>query len=567
MGDFDLDDDPKVVPVKPAAVRAPEPERQRVRVAEPEPDPQAEEWGDLRQRMAHDDPAIDPTANIQKLPPHDLDAEAATLSALFLDPAALPMVQDFLKHDHFFSEAHSRIYEASEWCLANGGVIDVIKVGARLKQTERLQQLDGGMAYLAKILNDSPATTNVRHHAAIVYELWRARRAIETARHVLVSGYLGVGDVQAYLDGATQSFGELARKSVGARGMTNGEALRAIIAKLDAPRDNPLGRGIPYGFPTLDKLTGGMHSSETIYVIATTGRGKTTFTTNVALHVAIKCGIGVEVFTTETEKEVWLQNAICALAGVTNMVFQNPDERPPTPEELSRLVAAAGQLADAKWLHIDATNAPSVDYINAVVASRATKTGPKVDGAPLGLVIVDHLHHLKDFLAADDRGKTKAVNDSTKALADSCKRFKLPFLISAQSAKVEADRRTKLLPKPTSGRLSYSSQAENNADKVFVLQHPPLYVRGSMKGEDTSRVWLHPTKGRRMARREIEFLLQGAEGRLVDVEAETNGPAVAASRKQIDLQPEPVAPKVPMTPAAAAAEPEDEPQWFEEPMP
>lgn len=560
MGDFDLDEEPKAAPAaKPVQVRAPEPERARVRVA-PEPEP---EWPEESTASATE---IDPTAGIQKLPPHDLDAEAATLSAIMLDPSALPAVQDFLRTECFYSGAHAAIFDAASWCLANGGLVDAIRIGNRLKTTEQISMLEGGMRYLATILNDSPATVNVRQHAAIVYEMWRARKAIEISRHTLVSGYLGVGNVQAYLDTATQSLGELARRSVGARGMTNGEALRAIIAKLDAPKDSPLGRGIPYGFPTLDRITGGMHSSETIYVIAQTGRGKTTFAMNVALHVALNLGMGVQVFSTETEKEVWLQQAICCLADVTNMVFQNPEERRPSETEMARLVAAAGRIADAKWLHIDATNAPSVDYINAVVASRVVPAGQKVDGAPLGLVIVDHLHHLRDFLASDMKGKTRAVDESTKALADSCKRFRLPFLVTAQSVKVEADRKTRRLPKPTSGRLSYSSQAENNADKVFVLQHPPNERGG---GEDTSRAVLYPTKGRRMMRREIEFAFRGAEGRLIDIDAETNGPMAAASRKQVDLKPEsPPAPKVPTTPAAAAVETEpenDDPApWWEQ---
>lgn len=98
-----------------------------------------------------------------------------------------------------------------------------------------------------------------------------------------------------------------------------------------------------------------------------------------------------------------------------------------------------------------------------------------------------------------------------------------------------------------------------------MLQHPPNERGG---GEDTGRVTMYPTKGRRMVRREIEFVFQGAEGRLIDIDAETNGPMAAASRKQVDLKPEPPpAPKVPTTPAAAAVEPEndneDQPPWWE----
>ena len=47
-----------------------------------------------------------------RVPPNDLDAEAAVLSAAMLDPSALDKVTD-LKAEHFYSEAHRRIYELS----------------------------------------------------------------------------------------------------------------------------------------------------------------------------------------------------------------------------------------------------------------------------------------------------------------------------------------------------------------------------------------------------------------------------------------------------------------------
>ena len=47
-----------------------------------------------------------------RVPPHDLDAEAAVLSAVMVDPLALDKVIEFLKPEHFYSEAHRRIFEA-----------------------------------------------------------------------------------------------------------------------------------------------------------------------------------------------------------------------------------------------------------------------------------------------------------------------------------------------------------------------------------------------------------------------------------------------------------------------
>jgi replicative DNA helicase len=46
-----------------------------------------------------------------RVPPHDLDAEAAVLSAIMLDKAALDLVVDTLNAEHFYSEANGRIYE------------------------------------------------------------------------------------------------------------------------------------------------------------------------------------------------------------------------------------------------------------------------------------------------------------------------------------------------------------------------------------------------------------------------------------------------------------------------
>ncbi len=230
------------------------------------------------------------------------------------------------------------------------------------------------------------------------------------------------------------------------------------------------------------------------------------------------------------------------------------------------MVAAAGRLADATWLHVDETREPSVDYMNAVVSARVNPTGQRVDGAPIGLVVLDHLHHTKEFVEArDDKAKPKVIFDSTRKLSEAAKRFKLAYLVAAQSRNVETDRKTKVKPKPQSGMLSFSSQAENHADKVFVLQHPPLYIGGRCRGEDITRVTLYPTKGRRMVRREVEFQLLGAEGRLVDLDGEA---MVAESRRQLDLRPEPAPRPVATTAAAAAAEPEppddeDPPAWYE----
>ena len=80
-----------------------------------------------------------------RVPPHDLDAEGAVISAVMVDPGALDKVNEFLKPEHFYSEAHRRIFEACVELSSTGRPVDVVQVATWLRDRERLAQV-GGMA-------------------------------------------------------------------------------------------------------------------------------------------------------------------------------------------------------------------------------------------------------------------------------------------------------------------------------------------------------------------------------------------------------------------------------------
>src|SRR4051812_21644291 len=91
----------------------------------------------------------------EQIPPCSMEAEAAVLSASILDPTAILKVIDFLKPDHFFSEAHRRIFEACVDLHTRGEEIDVLAVIDWLRDRQRLAQV-GGPGYLTEIMDASP---------------------------------------------------------------------------------------------------------------------------------------------------------------------------------------------------------------------------------------------------------------------------------------------------------------------------------------------------------------------------------------------------------------------------
>ena len=69
-----------------------------------------------------------------RVPPHDLDAEAAVLSACMLDPSAMDKITD-LKHEYFYSESHRRIFEACFDKIAAHPYFQRIRITQRNNQT------------------------------------------------------------------------------------------------------------------------------------------------------------------------------------------------------------------------------------------------------------------------------------------------------------------------------------------------------------------------------------------------------------------------------------------------
>src|SRR5258705_783721 len=94
-----------------------------------------------------------PPPSVQgRVPPHDLDAEAAVLSAALLERDALDKVLENLKAEHFYSEANRRIYEAAVELSSKGTPGDIVSAAGTLRDRERLTPV-AGSAYLAQLVD------------------------------------------------------------------------------------------------------------------------------------------------------------------------------------------------------------------------------------------------------------------------------------------------------------------------------------------------------------------------------------------------------------------------------
>lgn len=220
-----------------------------------------------------------------KPPPHDLDAEGATLAAVLLDGAkALDKVRRIVRPECFYSDANRFIFAA---CLAardRGIPIDVVTIAHELRANGSINAV-GGPSYLTQLADRTPSVPNVAAHAAIVAECKKRRDMIATCQRVIAEGYQS-NDTATFFDYAQESLrphlaphGEQASTDI----RDIGDAACALIMARAHGEDLP----IPTGWPAFNRRMRGGFWPGFHSIISGTGMGKTQWALDVAACAAI----------------------------------------------------------------------------------------------------------------------------------------------------------------------------------------------------------------------------------------------------------------------------------------
>ena len=235
------------------------------------------------------DDSLEQQIDVQ-VPPNDLDAEGALLSAAMIDPDAIPKLRRFGLHpEHFFSTAHEWIYRS---CL-DLDPPDVVQVGAWLRERGRLAHV-GGMAYLTEVLNSAPAVTHIERYAEIVTSLARRRKLILECQRATALLYQPNGETTAVLPSLQTAI----------RVVTRSQETRRTSHNLFEHwrEDGPLVHE-PIQFGPLDEWTGGgpVYGSRW-YILGAPDACKTAFIVQLADTFARR-GLAVGLFAVDEEPD------------------------------------------------------------------------------------------------------------------------------------------------------------------------------------------------------------------------------------------------------------------------
>ena len=229
------------------------------------------------------------TASLKdKIPPHNLEAEQATLGAVLLDWDAVGSVIVHLRSESFYSLQHQTIFKAILSLYNKGQRGDILTLTEELRQTGQLDAA-GGVAYVASLPDHVPTSSNVEYYAQLVKDDYNRRELIKISSTAISEAHDDTKPSRTTLEDTQNKLFTLAESDQSQRLLTMLELIPDTFSIIEKHLDNQDAyTGIPSGFAALDTMTSGFQNSEMIIIGARPSMGKTALALSMIQHIAIQ---------------------------------------------------------------------------------------------------------------------------------------------------------------------------------------------------------------------------------------------------------------------------------------
>jgi len=415
---------------------------------------------------------------LDRVPPQDLEAEAAVLGSIMRDNECAGEVVQILSAESFYSRKHLVIYDCLVSLYDNRRAIDLITLRDELSRRGMLDEV-GGLAYLTEVLDSVPSAANAVSYAHIVRDRALLRSLISACTGILRDAHEARESADMILDRSEKRIFDIAEKRISGDAIGLEEVLKRTFEMIERYQERK-GRytGIPSGFDDLDDKTGGFQNAEMIIIAARPSMGKTTLALNIAQHVAVEEKLPVAIFSMEMSDLLLAQNLLCMYAKVDASKLRAGMI---SGEKLDALVDAAGKLSEAP-IYIDDTPGLTVLQLRAKARRLAARHGIK-------MIVVDYIQLMGAEGAENRQQEISTISRGIKALA---RELDIPIIAISQLNRAPEAREGH---KPRLGDLRESGALEQDADVVMLLHRPGYYAghaenaaEGSVTAEETELI-------------------------------------------------------------------------------
>lgn len=441
---------------------------------------------------------------MDRIPPHDLNAEQALLSCLLQDKGTLDKVYEIINTDDFYSDKHKKIYDAILALNRKNEPFDAITVSSYLDNTDQLAVV-GGLSYLLSLTNELPVTTHAEYYAKIVVEKSTLRQLISTAKDITEEVYKGENEVENILDKSEQFILDIANKKKRSGFSRIGDILHTAFDKLETlkNKDNQV-IGIPT-FNDLDKLLNGFQPSDMIIVAARPGVGKTSFCLNIAENAAVNHNKTVGVFSLEMSKEQLVLRLLSSQALVDQTKIRKGTVN---QNEFDDLTAAANVLLTAP-IFIDDTAGINIMEIRGKARRLQQEHG-------LDLIIIDYLQLMQSGGSGrKSENRQQEISDISRNIKLLARELNVPIVALSQLSRAVEQSVDK---RPNLSHLRESGSLEQDSDVVLFIYRQSMNTSDEDNDFDDKTAEIIIGKHRHGATGKVKMIFLNEYTKFVNIE-------------------------------------------------
>lgn len=386
----------------------------------------------------------------EKVPPHNLEAEQATLGALLLDWDAISNVISLLDSQKFYSYQNKLIYEAMVSLFRQNIHGDTLALINELTKTGKLEEA-GGAAYIASLTDVVPTATNVEFYAKIVLDQSIRRDLIKISQELKLNAFDETRESRSIIENAEKLIFTLSDRNQTTKVYGMQEIINKTIKTIDEHyKSKSSFTGIPTGFGQLDTMTSGFQNSELIILGARPSIGKTAMALSMMEHIAIEQKIPCGFFSLEMSYEMIGQRLLSQTARIPGHKIKSGLLR---QDDFLKLQDAAGRCFQAPLYIVDVPNMQLLD-LKAMARRLVVNQGVKI-------IFIDYIGLIStDNPNAQVWEQVSEISKSLKALA---RELGIPIVALCQVARdAEGE-------EPNLAQLRGSGSIEQDADVVMFL--------------------------------------------------------------------------------------------------
>jgi replicative DNA helicase len=396
---------------------------------------------------------------IERIPPHNNEAEMSVLGAAMLSKNALLDIMEAVRSRDFYSEIHKEIFEVITLLYRGSRPVDTVTVAEELKKRNSLDMV-GGRAYVFSLASGVPSTANAGEYGKIVAEKASLRNLIEASTEIIDLGYKEKIQASEAIDRAEQKIFDIAKSRQNKDVASIREVLDQNLNSIDENcKMKGQVMGIPSGFADYDRTFGGFQKSELIIVAARPSMGKTSLALNIAQQAALKSKAKVLIFSLEMSKEQLGLRLLSMESRIESNRLKVGDLEGPEWEQLSRAV----DTITKGEMFIDDT--PGILFSEIKNKCRRLKAEKGLD-----LILIDYLQLMSFEGRAENR--QQEITSLSRYMKQLAREIDCPVIVLSQLSRAPELRKPHI---PILSDLRESGSIEQDADIVIFLYRDDYY--------------------------------------------------------------------------------------------